>query len=322
MDVKKLILLVGALVIAGVSAFFVRNLVSTGGTQQVQAAIVTPDGPQVLVATRALPLGTILNEKDFAFQPWPKDHVENVYFLEKETDLASLNGRVVRYPIPAGQPVTKGAIVGPGERGFLAAALVPGMRAVTVSISDTSGVAGFIFPGDRVDLILTHGVSYTGASEVGTPADQLKVAETILKNVRVLAVDQRLPGGPNAAPAVGRTVTFEVPPKYVEKIAVAQTLGKISLSLRSLSENTAELERAIASGEVEIGDDQDAAADRRLEYALANKPSDNNPTYTTGGEVSRFASNLSPRASRSGGSGETVRVFRGGSTTEVPVGAN
>ena len=326
MDVKKLILLVGALVVAGISAFFVRTLVSDSGAQQVQAGVAEPTGPKVLVATKPLPLGTILNAEMFKLQPWPKDLVENVYYLEGETNLESLNGKVVRVSVPAGQPLTKGSIVGPGERGFLAAVLTPGMRAITVSINAESGVAGFVFPGDRVDMVLTHGISYQGDTEEGTPAPALRVSETILRNVRVLAIDQRTNelGGEGSGPKTGRTVTFEVSPKFVEKIAVAQTLGQISLSLRPLAENTQELEQAIATGEIEVPDNMDATAEKHLQLALQRQPNDRNPTFTTGGEVSRFASNLDPRPVKvrnNAPAGPSVRVFRGGKATEVSVGA-
>lgn len=327
MDVKKLILLVGALFIAGISAFFVRTLVNDTGTPQAQAAVAVQKGPKVLVATASLPIGTILNAESFKYQPWPKDLVENVYFLEGETDLASLNGTVVRFSVPAGQPLTKGSIVGPGDRGFLAAALSPGMRAVTVSINAESGVAGFVFPGDRVDMILTHGIGYVGASEEGTPAASLKVAETVLRNVRVLAIDQRTndTGGEEAGgPRTGRTVTFEVPPKFVEKIAVAQSLGQISLSLRPLADNAQQLEQAIATGEINVSDDQSMEADRRLQLSVNAEPSDKNPSFTTGGEVSRFASSLDPRPAEvrsNRPAGPNVRVFRGNQSTEVSVGA-
>jgi pilus assembly protein CpaB len=332
MDVKKLILLVGALIVAGISAFFVRTLVSDSGSPQAAAAVAEPKGPKVLVATTALPMGTILSAESFKYQPWPKDLVENVYYLEGEADLASLNGKVVRVSIPAGQPVTKGSIVGPGERGFLAAALTPGMRAVTVPINSESGVAGFLFPGDRVDMILTHGINAktTESSNEGKIEDDrdLKVAETILRNVRILAIDQRTNdlGGEDTGPKTGRTVTFEVPPKFVEKIAVAQSLGQISLSLRPLADTTQQLEAEIAAGTVKVGDNQDAEADRRMLLSVSTRPSDNNLSYTTGGEVSRFA-----RASVGGGSSAPtkaqggpvaepgVRVFRGGKTQVVPV---
>src|SRR5690606_7106840 len=118
--------------------------------------------PQVLVATRTLPVGTIIDAEAFRYQPWPEGLVQDAYFVrggDAEVDPSTLIGTVVRSEISAGQPVTQGTLVRPGERGFLAAALGPGMRAVTVGVSVTSGVAGFVFPGDRVDLVLTHELS-------------------------------------------------------------------------------------------------------------------------------------------------------------------
>jgi pilus assembly protein CpaB len=322
MDVKKIMLLVGALVVALVSAFFVRQLVTDSSAPAAQARIAKEEkkGPKVLVATKPLPIGTILTGEEFKYQPWPKDMVQNAYFLEGSSTPEKLNGKVVRFTVPAGQPLTKGNVVGPGERGFLAAALTPGMRAVTVSISDTSGVAGFIFPGDRVDMLLTQGVDFNGDTVEGLPADSLKVTETILRNVRILAVDQRTNDGADK-PNIARTVTFEVPPKFVEKIVVAQSLGKISLSLRPLAESRAELEHAIAAGEIEVGDNQDAATDRLMELAAQTRPTDSSVTFTTGGEVSRFASTDDPRPKKSkrasGPAGPTVRVFRGGKGRSV-----
>src|SRR5690606_19607816 len=97
--------------------------------------------------------------------------------------MQTLLGTVVRQPITAGEPVTQGSLVSPGDRGFLAAALGPGMRAVTISVSDKTGVAGFVFPGDHVDIMLTQEVE-------GEEGASLKAAETILANLRVLAPDQ------------------------------------------------------------------------------------------------------------------------------------
>ena len=223
MDVRKILLLVGALLIAGITAFAARSLVFGSAAPTAQAAAPVETGPKVMVALKDLPAGTILDPTAVTFQPWPKDLLDKAYFLDG-TDPASLAGKVVRLSIATGQPLTTSSVVGPGERGFLAAALAPGMRAVTVSINDTSGVAGFVFPGDRVDLVLTHEVP---ALDDGLP---LKVSETILRNVRVLAIDQRLTDPEGGLASVGRTITFEVTPKFVEKIAVAQQLGGLSLS--------------------------------------------------------------------------------------------
>jgi pilus assembly protein CpaB len=340
MDVKKIVLLVGALLIAGVTAIMAKNMFSGASAPEAQATPQqAPQGPEVLVATRTLPVGTIIDAEAFRYQPWPQGLVQDAYFARGEggTDPQSLIGTVVRSEITAGQPLTQGAIVRPGERGFLAAALGPGMRAVTVGVSATSGVAGFVFPGDRVDLVLTQEV------EGGGDGPPLRASETIVRNIRVLAVDQRLNSRDEAGNQVAQTVstiTFEATPKIAEKIAVAQTIGQLSLSLRSLADNNAELERAIASGEVQVPAGQDPRAERQLLLQVATRPMDSNPTFTVGAEVSRFQRSTVPSRSRgndnSGNAGRpapsgipaspeqigpVVRIARGNSVTIVPVGA-
>jgi pilus assembly protein CpaB len=336
MDVKKVALLIGALVIAVVTAVMAKNMFTGAGAEQANAAPVVPMGPKVLVARKALPVGTIIDAESLAFQAWPKELVQNAYYTEgaPDADISKLLGTVVRNPVTAGQPLTKGALVGPNDRGFLAAALGPGMRAVTVPVSNTSGVAGFIFPGDRVDMVLTQTV--TGGGD-GPP---LKVSETIIRNLRVLATDQRIDGKDEEGKTqvkIFATVTFEATPRIAEKIAVAQSLGQLSLALRSIADNTAELERAVASGEVKVPTGTNPTDERRLLLAVANRPADNNTTYVTGGDVSRFQRTSIPRTSApapnatgaapaaSAGvalpTGPVVRIARGNNVTVVPVGA-
>lgn len=286
MDKKKLMLLLGALVIAIGTATAARNLLAGGATPDAEAAQQVPKGPKVLVAQRGLPIGTILTADSVSFQQWPKEMVQDAYFLDGEADINKLLGTVVRYPVTAGQPLTQGALVAPGDRGFLAAALGPGMRAITIPVSQKTGVAGFVFPGDHVDLMLTQTVKATDGGE------SLKTAETILRNVRVLATDQSTQSetkdnGKTVVRAF-RTVTLEVTPKIAEKITVAQTLGTISLALRSIADNQAELDRAIASGSVKVP----AGATKEQEEALLKtalgRPNDGGTTFVTGGDVSRF----------------------------------
>ena len=303
MDVKKLALLVGALVIAVVTAVMAKNMFAGAGAQQAAAAPV-PVGPKVLVAKKALPVGTIIDADSFTFQPWPKELMQSAYYVEGQPDgdPKKLLGTVVRYQITAGQPLTRGALVGPKDRGFLAAALGPGMRAITVPVSATSGVAGFVFPGDRIDLVLTQNV--TGGGE--GPA--LKVSETIIRNLRVLATDQRITDKDDdgkTAVTVFSSVTVEVTPRIAEKIAVAQSLGSLSLSLRSIADNTSELERAVASGEVKVPAGTNPAQEKQMLLALANRPIDNNTTFSTGGDVSRFQRRSVPaRADKADSHGE------------------
>lgn len=325
MDAKKIVLLVVALIIAGGTAFMAKSMFSQAAAPQVQAAAIAPapTGPKVLVATRALPVGTIIEADSFRFQPWPKELIDNAYYLEGEQDLAALAGTVVRAAVVAGQPLTKGSLVAPGDRGFLAAALGPGMRAVTIPVSDKTGVAGFVFPGDRVDLVLTQTVS-------GDSGPSLKASETIIRNIRVLAIDQSTVSedeAGNKQAKTSSTITVEATPRIAEKIAVAQTIGQLSLSLRSIADNAAELERAIAAGEVKVPEGQDPKAEKKVLLQVASRPVDNNTTYVTGADVSRFQRRSVPQlvapssGARGGGGpvagmpgasvGPVVRISRG-----------
>jgi pilus assembly protein CpaB len=335
MNVKKIMLLVGALVIAAVTAIMAKNMFAGAGAEQAQAAAATqavPVGPKVLVARKALPVGTIIDAESLTYQPWPTEMMQSAYYTEgqPDSDMSKLLGTVVRYPITAGQPMTRGALVGPQDRGFLAAALGPGMRAVTVPVNASSGVAGFVFPGDRVDIVLTQEVT-------GGEGPPLKVSETVVRNVRVLATDQRIDSTGEDGKTEVRTfsnVTLEATPRIAEKIAVAQSVGQLSLSLRSIADNTAELERAIASGEVRVPEGTNPAQERQMLLAVANRPIDTNTTYSTGGDVSRFQRRSVPTRAPAAGqggnalsgsaatpAGPVVRVARGNSITVVPVGA-
>jgi pilus assembly protein CpaB len=288
MDVKKLALLIGALVIAVITAVMAKNMFAGAGAQQAAAAPASvPVGPKVLVAKKALPVGTIIDADSFSYQPWPKELMQSAYYVDGSPDAspASLFGTVVRYPITAGQPVTRGSLVGPKDRGFLAAALGTGMRAVTVPVNASTGVAGFVFPGDHVDLVLTQQV------EGGGDGPALKVSETIVRNIRVLATDQRITDKDKDGKTEVKTfanVTMEVTPRIAEKIAVAQSMGTLSLSLRSIADNGAELERAVASGDVKVPAGSNPAQEKQMLLAFSNRPVDTGTTFSTGGDVSRF----------------------------------
>jgi len=317
------------LVLAAVCAVIARSMF--GGATAPQAAASTPAvplGPEVLVATRTLPVGTIVSPDAVRYQPWPKDLVEKAYYIKGAQPPQDLSGSVVRYAITAGQPITQGSMVEPGDRGFLAAALGPGMRAVTISVSAQSSVAGFVFPGDRVDLLLTESVAGGGS---GPP---LKVTETIVRNLRVLATDQRTD---KTTDDKGKTivngfsnVTLETTPKISEKIAVAQTLGSLSLSLRSIADNKMELEREIAAGEVSAP--ADARAERKMLLEIASRPIDTDTSFTTGGDVSRFQrSTVPPKADAAPTvaapaadvpHGPVIVVARGNAVSQVPLGRN
>ncbi|GAA4002977.1 Flp pilus assembly protein CpaB [Sphingomonas humi] len=342
MDVKKVALLVGALLIAAVTAVMAKNMFAGSGAPQAQAAAV-PQGPKILVARKPLPVGAMVDAESFAYQPWPAELVQQAYYQEggPDADPAKLIGTVVRNAITAGQPVTRGSLVGPQDRGFLAAALTPGMRAITVPVNDIAGVAGFVFPGDRVDMVLTQTV--TGGGD-GPP---LKVSETIIRNLRVLATGQATNRqGEDGKPIIASfgNVTFEVTPKLAEKISVAQSLGQLSLVLRSIADNQAELERMVSTGQVKVPAGASPADERKMLMAMASQPVDTSPTFATGGDVSRFQRRSVPARSPSSSyassaaaapaprapapvpgtavqMGPTVRIARGNNVSFVPVGA-
>ena len=261
-------LLVGALIIAAVTAVMAKNMFSGAGAPQAVGQPAVPAGPEVLVATRALPVGTIIDAEAFRYQPWPQGLVQPAYYIKGKpgADPADLIGTVVRNEITAGQPVTQGALIKPGERGFLAAALGPGhARRHRRRLRDQR----------RRRLRLPGRPGRPRPHPGGRGRRRRRAAqgsETILRNIRVLAIDQRINArdedGNQVAQTVS-TVTLEATPKIAEKIAVAQTIGQLSLSLRSLADNNAELERAIASGEVHGAGERRSA--RRAAMLLADR---------------------------------------------------
>jgi pilus assembly protein CpaB len=199
-------------------------------------------------------------------------------------------------------------------------------------VNISSAVAGFVFPGDHVDLVLTQTVQGGGD---GPP---LKVAETIIRNLRVLATDQRISGKDDEGKTVVKAfsnVTFEVTPRIAEKIAVAQSLGSLSMSLRSIADNTADLQREVAAGDVKVPAGTSPEQEKQMLLAMSNRPVDTNTTFETGGDVSRFQRRTvpsktaaAPAAGQGGASaapampvGPVVRIARGNNITVVPVGA-
>ncbi|HWK42547.1 MAG TPA: Flp pilus assembly protein CpaB [Croceibacterium sp.] len=333
MDRKKLVLLLGALIVAIGTAMAARSMFAGASAPQAAAEPAQAEGPKVLVAKRALPMGTIITADAIGFQLWPKEMVQDAYFIDGEADMTKLLGTVVRHAVTAGEPVTQGSLVSPGDRGFLAAALGPGMRAVTVQVSAKTGVAGFVFPGDHVDMMLTQAIS-------GEEGQELKTTETILRNLRVLATDQSTetettPDGKTVVRQFG-TVTLEVTPRIAEKIQVAETVGTLSLALRSIADNQSDLDRAIAAGELDLPDNATRADEERILRRVAARPQDGASSFVTGGDVSRFQRTTMPRqtstvmatapagqpyvATAQVSTGPVVRVSRGNAVSVEPAG--
>lgn len=241
-------LIVLALIAAGGTAYLAREFLAANSQTQV----VTPDRPAaapptVLVADQNLPAGGALSASNLRWQPWPEQSIEPDYVRSAPdgSNRAELEQQfietIARRGIAEGTPITSRLVFRRDAPGFLAGALEPGKRAVAVPVTVVSGAAGFILPADRIDIMLTHDASRdlrrgTNGNDDIIIADSLirYTSETIMRNVRVLAVDQNMNDMEGQA-AVVRTVTLEVTPKEAEMLNVAQAMGDLSVSLRSLA---------------------------------------------------------------------------------------
>ncbi len=233
---RTVILLVVALGVAGGTAMLARDWIASQQPAVVEVPVQEEEpATRILVAAGDLPTGTLLVESHLRWQAWPDDGLSDAYVVEGEVPMGDFLGSVVRLRIAEGEPISAGRVVRPGERGFMAAVLNRGMRAVTVRINAASGVAGFAFPGDRVDVVLSHTVTFVVPSPDGEKASSKDhiAGETVLQNVRVLAIDQDTDKS-GEQPVVAKTATLEVTPVQAEMVAIAAQLGTLSLSLRSL----------------------------------------------------------------------------------------
>ncbi len=233
---RTVVLLVVALGVAGGTAMLARDWIANQQPAVVEVPVQEEEpATRVLVAAGDLPTGTLLVESHLRWQAWPDEGLSEAYVIEGDVPMEDFLGSVVRLRIAEGEPISAGRVVRPGERGFMAAVLNRGMRAVTVKINAASGVAGFAFPGDRVDVVLSHKVDFIVPSIDGEEASTQKhvASETVLQNVRVLAIDQDTDKS-GEEPVVAKTATLEVTPAQAEMVAIAAGLGTLSLSLRSL----------------------------------------------------------------------------------------
>jgi pilus assembly protein CpaB len=306
MRARTLILVLLAVVLAGGTAFLARAwLAAQRSADLAEAAPLALPAPakSVLVSRSGLQRGQILKPDDLVWQVWPEGTLDKNYVLLGTKTPEFFAGWVARNPIGAGEPISESKIIAPGNRGFLAAVLHPGMRAVSVPVTLTTGISGFVFPGDAVDLLITYQVpSAAPAGEPGKGSSggfEHKAAETVLHDVRVIAIDQRTESKPGE-PVIAKNATLEVTPKQSEIIALASEMGKLSLSLRSLVPPTAEKP---------ADTDQliDSPANRLVSDSSSNATS---ATFTLDSEVSP----LFPKSLNGKGNSESglVTILRGG----------
>lgn len=230
---KSLIFLFIALIIAGGAALLVHQW-TLGQQKTVTTKTVIQETPQVevMVAAEDLNIGTLVEQNKIDWKKWPRNLVNEAFITR--SDIAQQNdaksktvGSVVIRSFVKGEPIIDRKILHAGTRGFLAAILNPGMRAVSIPVNRASGNGGFIRPGDYVDMLLTRKLKR------GTSSDNTVTGETLIENVRVIGVDQSA-NDVTQQVKIAKTITIEVTPKQAEIISVADELGDIIFSLRGI----------------------------------------------------------------------------------------
>jgi pilus assembly protein CpaB len=200
-------------------------------------AAAPPAVTKIFVSTQPLQAGTLLKDADVREQDVPTDSIKDDVFKADDNNRAEIRGAMVRRYLEAGQAILRPDILRPRDRGFLAAVLAPGTRAVSIAVDATTGASGLISPGDIVDIILAQEFP-----RGETPVGRRVVAETVLSTVRVIAVDQQIAQGAptagmlgGAAPnRVASTVSLQVTPEQAAKLVVAERLGRLTLIVRSI----------------------------------------------------------------------------------------
>lgn len=303
MSARLIVLLLVAAVAAGGAGLAANSWLATQraalASQQRTTPVIESNEVRVLVAKQPLPAGTLIKENQLRWQAWPNSGLSDTYLKEGDFTAEDLVGTVVRVGIAVGEPVSETRVVRPGESGFLAAVLRPGFRAMSVPVNATTGIAGFVFPGDRVDLLLTHKLEPLQKEINGVKQRDLHVSETVLTDIRVLAIDQST-NDQAEEPDPSKTVTIEITPKQVEIVSLMTNLGRLSLSLRSLQ-----------ADEGRIAADDDPTTEENINPVLARLIGDEKPERGRGLTIDSEVSTLldSPKSNRNV---RKVQVVRGG----------
>jgi pilus assembly protein CpaB len=233
MKTARLVVLVVAVAAGGVAALLAGR--SGDEAPPAPAAASTPiDTVDVLVAKSDIALGQAVSGQDMQWQLWPVAAASPVFVRksDKPDAIEQLTGAIARAPFVAGEPMRESKLIKANGSGYMAAVLDKGMRAISTEISPETGAGGFILPNDHVDVILSRRDREAEKSS-GTESH---TSETILVNIRVLAIDQTLGEKDGQKVVIGKTATLELSPRQSEQLALSRQLGTLSLALRSLAD--------------------------------------------------------------------------------------
>jgi pilus assembly protein CpaB len=259
MNAVRIIILAVAAVAAIAVAVLVRTMTARPAPAPAQVAAPAAPAPRpmtrVLTARMDLPVGTRLSAENLAWQDWPAENLNPTFITDGSAPVArptgaaqgaahrvqqmagdalsgnqamqAVEGAIVRTAIVRGQPILPNSIVRGGEGGYMSVVLGPGMRAMSVPVNVDASAGGFVLPGDRVDVLISH---------AARNADQGFVAELVMRNVRVLAIDQQTSPEADARAIVGGVATLEIPEGDMEVMARARAQGNVILALRSYAD--------------------------------------------------------------------------------------
>ncbi|MCF6199366.1 MAG: Flp pilus assembly protein CpaB [Hyphomicrobiaceae bacterium] len=228
MNRGRMIVLVMAVACAGLAMMLMKSMVKSPRTKVVNREV---SKIHVLVAKTDIVLGGRLKSQDLKWQPWPGSGAKGYITRRgKPKAIGEFTGSVAREPIGAGDPIRASKLVKANQGGVMAAILEKGKRAMSIKISKAAGVSGLILPNDRVDVILT--------TKVKGPNGKVAASETLLRNIRVLAIGTAFKTKKSQKSAKGKTATLALAPNQVEIITQARARGQLSLSLRALADAT------------------------------------------------------------------------------------
>jgi len=296
-----IVLIVLALGTAGIAAFLVsRYLQSQQAPQQTANAAAQIQAQDVLVASHDIVPGAVLTVDDTRWVKWPSESVDSERMVTRQTPVEggqqgdaqqNFNGKIARRTIMAGEPMSREMVIKQGDGSVAAANIAPGMRAVTLNVSPAAGVAGLILPGDHVDIVMNAAVRDLAQLDGWKDVIVRYTSETIMKDIRVVAINQKLAHDPKEGVAEpGNLATLEVTPAQAERLLVSQQLGALSLTLRSLVPGLNDKDKAQSytmdvrasralSSLVALGlgeDEADMPADIKTATAMAKERAKNN----------------------------------------------
>jgi len=231
MKPARIVVLLIALAAGGIAALLAGR---SDRSQPVTPASVTSlDTVDVLVAATDIPIGQTVSANEFRWQMWPAAVGGSLIRRTDNPDaIEQLSGSIARSPFFAGEPIRENRLIKAKGSGYLAAILPSGMRAISTDVTPETGAAGFILPNDRVDVILSR---RDREAEKATGVEA-HTSETILANVRVLAIDQTVEEKGGQRVVVGKTATLELTQRQAEMLVMSRTMGQLSLALRSLAD--------------------------------------------------------------------------------------